>query len=279
MKWVVLTGASSGIGWATTEKLFLEGFSVFASVRKTEDAKKLTDTFGDKVVPLMFDVTDEEAVKEAGVKVAGHLDDEPLTGLINNAGVGIGGPLLEIPLEQFRKQIEVNLIGVLHTTQAFAPLLKAKGGKKAGRVIHIGSAGGKVAYPFMGPYHTSKFGLEGFNESLRRELMILDIESIIVAPASIDTPIWSKADDVDFSQYENTAFAKPLRKFVKSMHEIGESGLKPEKVADVIYTALTAHNPKTRYAISGNPVQQFLAEHLPKRWIDKIMAKQLGYSD
>ena len=209
MKSVVITGTSTGIGWGSAKVLIAAGFRVFGSVRKQADADRLVQEFGTNFVPLIFDVTDEKAVQAAAAKVRTALGGETLFGLVNNAGVAIAGPLLHLPIADFRQQIDINLTGVVITTQAFAPLLGAdtslKG--KPGRIVNISSVGGRNGTPFMAPYNASKFALEGLSESLRRELLLFGVDVIIIGPGAIATPIWSKAEQVDVTPYRSTPYA------------------------------------------------------------------------
>ncbi len=275
---VVVTGSSTGIGAATARALVRQGFHVFGSVRKQADAESLVGELGSQFTPLLFDVTDEKAVTEAADLVERELDGVPLAGLVNNAGIALGGPLIYLPIEEFRLQLEVNLTGVLIVTKAFAPLLGAREGfdGKPGRIINMGSVGGTSAYPFMAPYHTSKFGLEGFSESLRRELMLFGVDVILIAPASIATPIWEKAEKTDTSGYEQTPYRDVFPRFMHFMGKLGEAGIPAERVGDAVHTALTHHRPKTRYVVTGRPFEQFMMEHLPKRLLDGIIAGRLG---
>ncbi len=278
MKSAVVTGSSTGIGWGIAKVLISKGFRVFGSVRKQADADRLQKEFGVNFVPLLFDVTDEAAVGRGAELVAAALGGETLAGLVNNAGIAIAGPLLYLKLDEFRKQIEVNLTGQLIVTQAFAPLLGADRSRKGepGRIVMISSVGGKNANPFMGPYNASKFGLEGMSESLRRELMIFGIDVIVVAPGAVATPIWDKADEVDVNQYANTPYLKPLTNVKNYMLELGRKGFPPEKLGEVVYTALTAAKPKVRYTVTPDPFQNFMTLNLPKRMVDNIVAGRLG---
>jgi NAD(P)-dependent dehydrogenase (short-subunit alcohol dehydrogenase family) len=153
MRSVVITGTSMGTGWGTAKVLIANGFRVFGSVRKTSDAERLAAEFGDRFVPLIFDVTDEAAVNAAAADVRAALAGETLAGLVNNAGVAIAGPLLELPIEEFRHQIEINLVGVVITTKAFAPLVGTDRQLwgVAGRIVNISSVGGRNAVPFLAP--------------------------------------------------------------------------------------------------------------------------------
>lgn len=275
---VVITGVSTGIGHATAKALIDEGFRVFGSVRKKADADRLQAELCGQFTPLVFDVTDEKAVQQAADQVRAALAGRTLAGLINNAGIALGGPLLYMPLEEFRKNLEVNLTGVVAVTQVFGPLLGADPSLegKPGRIINIGSVGGRHAFPFMAPYHTSKYGIEGLTESLRRELMIFGIDAILVAPGSIATPIWKKGEALDFDRYDKTIYKNAIEKFRHSMASIGRKGLPPEKIADVIVDALTTKNPKVYYRLTDSPLQFHALTKLPKRWVDKTIARTLG---
>src|SRR5215510_13943272 len=232
MKNVVITGVSTGIGWGALKVLIQKGFRVFGSVRKTQDAERLQKEFGDNFIPLIFDVTDEPAVQAAAAQVREQLHGETLFGLVNNAGIAVPAPLIHQPTDDFRHQIEVNLVSVLIVTKAFVPLLGSDRSMRGapGRIINISSIGGKVGAPFLGSYAASKHGLEGFSESLRRELMLYGIDVIIVAPASIATPIWDKAEEADVSLYKDTDYVESGRRVQKYMVEDGRKGYPPEKV-------------------------------------------------
>lgn len=271
MRAVVVTGASTGIGHGAAKVLVKKGFRVFGSVRKAADGERLTKELGANFTPLLFDVTDEPAVKAAGAEVSRALKGEPLFGLVNNAGIAVPGPLLYLAIDEFRRQLEVNVTGQLITTQAFAPLLKPPG-----RIVMISSVGGKNGSPFVGPYNASKFALEGMSESLRRELMLLGIDVIIIAPGAVATPIWDKADAVDVARYANTPYGKQLGTLKDYMISSGKKGLSEERLGRAIHRALTVKNPKTRYVVTPDPFQNFLVNTLPKRTVDRIVARRLG---
>jgi NAD(P)-dependent dehydrogenase (short-subunit alcohol dehydrogenase family) len=282
-KSVVVTGASTGIGWAVAQVLTKRGFHVFGSVRKAADAERLTAAFGQAVTPLVFDVTNESAVRAAARAVEVALGGQTLAGLVNNAGIAVAGPLLHLPVDEWRKQLEVNLTGVVITTQAFAPLVGARkpvpgqsSPGKPGRIVNIGSVGGRNANPFMAPYCTTKFGLEGMSESLRRELLPFGVDVIVVAPGAVATPIWDKADETDTAAYANTVYAPALDRLRAYMLSIGKSGLPPERIGEAVHTALTTPKPKVRYTITPQPMQMLMADILPKRTLDKIVGKRLG---
>ena len=278
MRSVVITGASTGIGWATAKLLLARGFRVFGSVRKAQDAQRLCSEFGANFTALSFDVTDEAAVLAAAREVRAALDGETLAGLVNNAGIAVAGPALELAVSEFRRQMDVNVIGAVIATQAFAPLLGVDSSLRGpkGRIVMVSSLAGKNGNPLLSPYCTSKHAIEGLSESLRRELMLFGIDVVIIAPGAVKTPIWAKAEEVDVSVYRNSPFFPALERIRKFMLQLGEKGLPPERVAERIHNALTTAHPKVRYQIAPDPILQFVVEALPKRMVDKIVARRLG---
>ena len=278
MQSVVVTGVSTGIGWAILKVLIQHGFRVFGSVRKKEDAERLSKEFGENFLPLFFDVTDEAAVQEAAQQVRKQLNGETLFGLVNNAGIAVPAPLIHQSTEDFRHQLEVNLVSVLIVTKAFVPLLGSDRSLRGnpGRIVNISSVGGKSGNPFLGAYAASKHGLEGFSESLRRELMLYGIDVIIVGPGSVATPIWDKAELVDMSVYAGTDYMESAEKVRKYMVRNGKNGEPPEKVGETVLHALTARSPRVRYAVSRS-FNRILQSFLPRRTVDRIIAKNLGF--
>ena len=276
MKSVVITGASTGIGWAAAKLLLDRGFRVFGSVRKQADADRLKGEFGANFIPLVFDVTDEAAVLAAAREVRVALAGETLTGLVNNAGIAVAGPVLELSADKFRQQMEVNVIGPIIATQAFGPLLGSdptlKGPK--GRIVMISSVAGKTGNPLASAYSASKHAIEGLSESLRRELMLFGIDVIMVAPGAVKTPIWGKSEE--FSGNKNSPYAPALEKIRAFTKHLSEIGLPAEKIAEVIAEALTSANPKVRYQITPDPMRHLITGILPRRTVDWIIAKRLG---
>ena len=277
MKSVVVTGASTGIGWGCAKVLIENGLRVFGSVRKEADGERLSREFGANFTPLFFDVTDAAAIRTAADKVQSALGGKALDGLVNNAGIAVAGPLLYIDPDEVRRQLEVNVTGQLLVTQTFAPLLAAQGKENAGRIVMISSVGGRSASPFMGPYNASKFALEGLSESLRRELILLGIDVIVIAPGAVATPIWNKAEEIDISRYDNTPYAKALHGVRDYMLVNGRKGFPPERIGRAVWHALTARNPRARYTVTPDPFQNFLMTTLPKRMVDRLIAKRLGW--
>ncbi|MGY4306891.1 NAD(P)-dependent dehydrogenase (short-subunit alcohol dehydrogenase family) [Bradyrhizobium sp. USDA 4369] len=278
MKSVVVTGASTGIGFACSKLLLTRGFRVFGSVRNPVDAERLRTELGANFTPLQFDVTDEAAVKAAAGEVRAALGGEALAGLVNNAGIAVAGPVTELPIAEFRRQMEVNVIGPVIATQAFAPLLGADPAKSGapGRIVMISSVAGRNGNPLMAPYSTSKHAVEGLSESLRRELMLFGIDVIIIAPGAVKTPIWAKAEEVDLSAYQSSPFFPALQRIRGFMLHLGKIGLPAETIAERVFEALTAPAPKVRYEIAPDPLRQWITRLLPKRTVDRIIAKRLG---
>jgi len=278
MKSVVITGASTGIGKDAARILIENGYRVFGSVRKQKDANQLKSEFGEAFVPLIFDVTDEAAVYAAAKQVREMMNGETLFGLVNNAGVAVAGPMIHLPIDKFRQQLDINVTGQLIVTQAFVPLLGAdrslKG--KPGRIVNISSGSGKSGSPFVGPYVASKHALEGLSESLRMELILYGIDVIIIGPGPIATPIWDKAEQEDPNQYQHTDYFEAGIKFKEYLIKRGKNGLPVERVSDVILQALTSAKPRVRYAVMPNPFTDWVMSLIPKRIIDNIIAKNLG---
>jgi len=277
MRSVVITGASTGIGHAAAKLLLERGFRVFGSVRKQADADSLKTEFGANFTPLLFDVTDEAAVLAAARDVRAALNGETLAGLVNNAGIAVAGPLLELSADKFRQQMDINVIGPVIATQAFGPLLGADASLKGpkGRIVMISSVAGKIGNPLSSPYCASKHAIEGLSESLRRELMLFGIDVIIVAPGAVKTPIWGKAGDTNPGG-ANSPYAPAVEKIRAFTKHLSEIGLAPEKIAEVIATALTSPSPKVRYQITPDPMRHLILGMLPKRTVDGIIAKRLG---
>ncbi len=276
---VVVTGASTGIGQACALHLHRAGWRVFAGVRREEDAERLRAQAGERLVPLTLDVTVEDSVRTAVERVRGELGPGGLSGLVNNAGVAVAGPFEFVPLEEWRRQLEVNVIGVVSVTQAFLPLLR----QARGRIVNMGSIGGRSSTPFVAPYAASKYALEGITDALRRELRKWGMWVAIIEPGSIDTPIWDKGRRDAEAQIE--ALSPEARELYGSdmagvqavMMSTAARGLAPEKVAEAVYHALTADRPRARYPIGRESRLRVLAETvLPTRAFDAVMARVMG---
>ncbi len=275
----VVTGASTGIGRGAVKVLTAHGWRLFAGVRKAADADSLRQEFGDKVSPLLFDVTDAAAVRAAADAVRARLGGRTLRGLVNNAGMGTGGPLLHEPVDEIRRVFEVNVLGAVTVSQAFIPLLGADRALtgEPGRIVNITSVSGRFAPPFLGDYAMSKHALEAFTDSLRRELMIYGVDVIAIGPGAVVTPIWDKVERSDETAYANTDYAAVLKKFKDYFVADGRKGFPPERIGEAILHALTTPKPRARYAVVPNPLANWtITTLLPKRVVDRLLARRLG---
>jgi NAD(P)-dependent dehydrogenase (short-subunit alcohol dehydrogenase family) len=279
---VVVTGASSGIGRATALRLDRLGFQVFAGVRKDADGKALKSKAKGMLTPLRLDVTDDASIAAAAEAVGKALGEERgLAGLVNNAGIAMPGPLEFLPLEDLRAQMDVNVIGQIAVTQAFLPLLR----KGFGRIVNIGSIGGRMATPFQGAYNASKFAMEALTDSLRMELKPWGIHVSIVEPGSIDTPIWEKglgqADVLlaTMPPHARELYDPAVDAAKAAAEKSAQAGIPPSAVAKAVVHALTADKPKTRYVVGNDArIQAVVARLMPDAMKDWLVAREMGLS-
>jgi NAD(P)-dependent dehydrogenase (short-subunit alcohol dehydrogenase family) len=272
---VVVAGSSSGIGLAACQVLIRRGFRVFGSVRTQADADRLREQLGIRYVPLIFDVTDPDSVNQVAAAVKKTLGEQRLFGLVNNAGIAVLGPLAYLPLERFRQQIEVNLLGVHAVTQAFLPLLGTESSRlgEAGRIVNISSISGRLAMPFAGAYAASKFGLEGYSDSLRRELMLFGIKVILIEPRAVATAIWDRAERV-VGEFPNTPYDRALRVFAGQATREAKTGFPSEKVGELVWHVLTTPKPRARYPIVPHRLVEWdIPRWLPTQFLDYCIAK------
>ena len=279
MKKVVITGVSTGIGYSSAKILCDSGYRVFGSVRKQEDAEKVTSEFGANFTPLIFDVTDSKGIQENAQIVKGELiPGEALAGLVNNAGVAMGGPINLIDTDVFRKQFEVNFFGLIEVTKTFLPMLGAvKNSMQQGKIINISSVSGRRAHPFVAPYTASKFAVEAFSDALRREMLLYGVDVILIEPGPIKTAIWDKVPDLDNNEFIGTDYEHSLRKFYKMFVEMGKKGFDADIIGNRVKEILQDPSPKTRHVITPNRFINFtLPGILPDRIFDKLVGKGLG---
>jgi len=269
---VVITGASTGIGAVSAAHLASLGFRVFAGVRRPEDAERARES---GLEPLTIDVVDADSIRSAVQRVG----DTPLAGLVNNAGIAVAGPLEFIPVDEFRRQLEVNVVGQVAVTQAFLPALR----RSRGRIVNMGSIGGRVALPLLSPYAASKFALEAITDALRRELRPWGIHVSIIEPAAIATPIWDKSREAneelakDAPPEAEELYGKLIDRIRTETAKLGETGLPPIEVAKAVEHALTADRPKTRYLVGrAAKGRAAAAALLPDRAFDRLIARTLG---
>ncbi|TFG04628.1 MAG: SDR family oxidoreductase [Promethearchaeota archaeon] len=268
-KWICITGASTGIGRATTEYLAQKGFSIYATARKQSDLDDLNQL--DYVTSIQLDVTKPQEVAAAFNFI--NSQGTGLDALINNAGIACAGPLMDLPEADLIEQLDVNLVGIHRVTCAFFSLLL----KSQGRIIMVSSNSGFFAAPFFGPYNVSKFALEGYADTLRRELLLYGMKVIIIQPGSIHTPIWKKGETyLEDDRFQSSLFKDEARGIGEYAIKKGTTkGMNPIKVAEAIHKALTQKKPKLRYLIAPDRFRNFLLRHLPDSWIDNMIKKEL----
>jgi len=271
---VLVTGASSGIGEACVRRLDAQGYQVFAGVRRAEDADRLKAAGSERLRPLLLDVTDSAGIDRAAETVALAVGDHGLSGLVNNAGIAVGGPLEYITSEELRFQLDVNVVGLHAVTRAFLPLVRQ--GK--GRIVHIGSISGQVASPFTGPYAASKHAVEALADALRLELAPEGLHVSVIEPGQVRTPIWDKGlagfavvtrriPDEGMARYGIRL--KALEWMVRRAPRVAEP---PEAVADAVMHALESAEPRTRYVVGRDArVRLTLSRWLPDRLMDAIV--------
>jgi len=272
---ILITGVSSGIGKATALYLLEKNVPVIGSVRRKADAQFLQDSFPKLFTPLVFDVRDSEAISKAVEEVKPLVDKNGLAAIVNNAGIAISGPMQHVRADYMRKQMDVNVHGLLEVTQAFLPLLGADKNSpfKPGRLINISSVSGRMTRMMMGPYSASKYAVEAISDAFRRELKIYGIEVSIVEPGPIDTEIWEKARSED-QPYEETDYAFILQHREKIIKQNEKMAIAADKVAKAVDHAIFSKRPKTRYLVTGKkwlirPIISFL----PTRWVDYLFTR------
>jgi len=264
----VVTGASTGIGRAAVAELARTGAVVWGSVRSDQDEEALRRDHPDVRV-LRMDVTDAASVAAAGEQVTAA---GPLNGLVNNAGVALPAPLEYIPIEVFRRQLEVNLIGQLAVTQAMLPALRqARDQGMDARIVMIGSIGGRIAAPMLGAYHASKFGMVGLADTLRAELAPAGIRVILIEPGAVATPIWDRGSSAANELLEQVTpevmerYSAQIDVARKNAARSAKRGLPPPRAAAVVVKALTAPNPRPRYLVGPDAHAAAVVAQLPHR--------------
>jgi NAD(P)-dependent dehydrogenase (short-subunit alcohol dehydrogenase family) len=271
---VLVTGTSTGIGRACASELAERGFRVLAGVRKEADGDAVRALAPDRIEPLMLDVTDGDAIARLPERVEGDL-----AGVVNNAGLSIPGPLEYLPMDDVRHQIEVMLLAPFAITQALLPALR----RSHGRVVMIGSIGGRTPLPFLGPYNAAKAGVAALADSLRQELAPVGVHVALVEPGSIKTEIWDKGVDAgqklldDLPDEGRRVYGERLRATEAAAHRFRDLGIAPAKVAKVVAHALTADKPKTRYLVGIDARgQALLRAALPDRALDRVIGRLSG---
>jgi NAD(P)-dependent dehydrogenase (short-subunit alcohol dehydrogenase family) len=275
---VVITGASTGIGRATALHLDRLGHRVFAGVRQEADAESLRQSSSSRLSPIFLDVTATASIQAAATLVAADVGETGLTGVVNNAGIGLGGPLEFFPIDELRRQFEINIVGPLAVTQAFLPLVR----RGRGRIVLVGSISSRRASPMAGPYNASKFALEALADALRLELRPEKLHVALIQPGAIATPIFDKV-----SAYGNDMvrrlpeegqqrYQTMIQAVGTALSQLEKHAIPPENVAHAITHALTAVRPKTHYLVGLDArVQALAAWLLPTRLRDALILRLL----
>ena len=273
---ILITGASTGIGQHAS-KIFIEaGYDVLAGVRSDQDADRLKAQLGLKVHPLIMDVTDHTSVENAKRQAEMEMEGGYLVAIINNAGIVVTGAVLYVPMEAWQRQLDVNVMGVIRTTQLFFPLLsrpRETSDHHPRRIINMSSVSGLFASPFMAPYVSSKFALEGLSDSLRRELYMYDIQVVLIEPGGIITPMWQKAKED--TSYFGPEYESILEFKDKVIHQNVATGLPLEVLDSTLLGAVRNPKVRVRYLIRRSKWKLQLIRILPVKWVDRLVRKKL----
>jgi NAD(P)-dependent dehydrogenase (short-subunit alcohol dehydrogenase family) len=268
---VVITGASTGIGYATACALARMGMRVYAGVRNARDAERLGAHDG--IVPLTIDVTDAPSLAAAAARVRD--DGAALVGLVCNAGIAIGGPLESVPIDEWRRQFEINTIGAVATVQAFAPLLR----RAPSRIVLVGSISGRIAFPYLAPYAASKFALRAIADALRVELAPAKIGVYLIEPGSVKTPIWEKGRAMNDALRARVTPEMPayyhdaVDALVRGLDGEEQGGIPVEMVAERIARTLTARRAPARQIVGAAARGAAMIGTLPVAIRDRIVRR------
>jgi NAD(P)-dependent dehydrogenase (short-subunit alcohol dehydrogenase family) len=276
---VLITGASTGIGEATAYHLSSRGHEVFAGVRTPEDQERLASRSGGRITPMSLDVTDADEIEVAAKTIGAAVGDRGLAGLVNNAGIARGGPTEYTSLDVWRLQFEVNVFGHIEVTRQMLPLIR----KARGRIVFVGSIGGRMSSPFLAPYNASKFALEAIADSLRIELLAAGIRVSLIEPGAVKTAIWEKGRETTDELEQNLPpialerYGNVLERARRVFDFLERQGVPPEKVAKTIERALTSSRPRTRYMVGRDArMQALVARFVPYRVRDAVTRRVLG---
>jgi NAD(P)-dependent dehydrogenase (short-subunit alcohol dehydrogenase family) len=271
MPTALVTGASRGIGKATVEYLAARGWEVVAGVRSRQDAEIVTKLNPQRVSSVILDVTSADDIAALDATLPERLD-----AIVNNAGIVVAGAIETVGADEWRKQLDVNVIGQLAVTQAVLPRLR----RSRGRILFISSVNGRLSMPLVGPYAASKFALEAAADALRMELAPWKIPVVIVEPAQTDTDMWRTADDMaaeleaGLSQEHRGLYAKHIAGFRKAIPVSQRIAVPTEKVCAVVEEALTARRPRARYVVGIGPkLQVALMTNLPTKMRDRVLRR------
>lgn len=274
---IVITGASTGMGEHCAVELAKQGYRVFAGVRKAADGEALKKQ-APTLEPIIIDVVNEAQVREAAKAVEQALGGRPLLALWNNAGISVNGPLEFMPLNDLRRQLDVNVIGQVAATQAFLPMLR----QAKGRILITGSIGGFFTTPMLTPYCMSKYAMEAMADGLRRELRPHGVHVVLLQPGGIKSKIWEKGigESEVFIQNAPPAMMENYGWLINALRKVAPQMEKrahpPQEVLTCVVHALESPRPKTRYRMGANSTAQKIIASLPDRVQDKLVAKMMG---
>lgn len=272
---ILITGASSGIGYGITKELINRNYTIFGSVRKQEDAHRLKTEFGENFIPLVFDVTDLAAIESAAEQVQTQLKGAGLGGLINNAGMTVAGPVEHLSIDKVEYNFNVNVLGIFRVTKTFLPLLGTRRNHPncPGRILNISSVSGKISAPYMASYTGTKHAVEGISHCLRKELLPFGIDVVIIGPGQVNTPIWDKGS---LDEFKDTQYISSMMKFFTYLIAKGKKGMSVDECSRRTADIFETEKPKTRYALVQNKFKNWTLPLLwPDRIVDRIFLKKL----
>jgi NAD(P)-dependent dehydrogenase (short-subunit alcohol dehydrogenase family) len=271
---VLVTGAARGIGKAIVERLASRGWDVIAGVRSQRDAEAVTNLHPQRISSVILDVTDAKHIDVLATALPARLD-----AIVNNAGIVVSGPMEAVTPDEWRKLLEINVIGQLAVTQEVLPRLR----ESRGRIVFISSVNGKLSMPLIGPYCASKFALEGAADALRMELRPWHIPVVIVEPAQTDTDMWRTADaaveevEAALTPEHHSLYAKHIAGMKKVIPVSQKIAVPAEKVSAVVEEALTARRPRARYVVGVVPkLQVALMTNMPTWARDRVLRRVFG---
>lgn len=276
MKYIFITGVSSGIGYDAMVTFCLRGYHVIGTVRNQDDAQKIREKLGDRCTILLFDVQDIPACKAAIDQIKPMLEKSGLLALINNAGIAMPGPLQYLTETQFETQLDVNVKAVRRITNELLPYLGIKPTYPPGKVIQISSVSGLFNTPFNGAYCISKHALESMTDIYRRELLPFGIKVVAVEPGPIKTDIWSK-NIGSLDNFKDTEYGSLLVSADKMIENAEKSAFDVQVISQLLIKIVESKNPKTRYLVHRKKwLFKLLAYYLPDRWVDRLIIKTMA---
>jgi len=279
LKQILITGASTGIGYCLARNLLEQGHQVFAGVRKVASLERLKEDFPDRLTVLKLDVTIEEDIQSAFNEINKKFDKDKEFVLVNNAGIAVAGPIEALPLDEWRKLYDVNLFAAVRMTQIFLPLVR----QTKGRVVNVGSISGQISSPFLAPYCSSKFALRSFSDSLRRELLPLGVKVVLIEPGPVRTEIWSKSishseeQSRKMSDEMKATYGARIDSLRSSVKETVKEAIPVEIVARSMVKAIVGDHPRLNYLLGRRiRLHAALGKYLPARLVDRMMMSGLG---